>query len=349
MDIFIFLLKVILFLLNVLVKRYLSPQKEINIFLLRGLKKNIYYYIMKCEICNYETKNKQSYDRHLKSKGHFKKIKASKEGSFIHECTFCEKKYLRHSSLWRHKKTCKIKLKFEKEEELLKEKKLLKELQEIQKKKEKSEETALEKMKKEMEEMRKQLAENKTKEKELLNTISTLAKNKGNTQNNTFNIQVFLDEKCKNAMPIMDFIRDLQFKLTDINPERPSSTIESLSKCITDKLEDMDETERPVHCTDEKRLVFHVKDASGWTKDINNKKIDKAIDWANMRHQGAWIKKATSEDMANQKNDLDFLHLNVAMGKFSDDPSKAKRKIKRAIAKNTYLPKNWSLQKSPAV
>ena len=104
-----------------------------------------------------------------------------------------------------------------------------------------------------------------------------------------------------------------------------------------------------MHCSDAKRLVFHVKDASGWTKDVNNKKIDKAIGWANMRHQGAWIKKATSEDMASQKNDLDFLHMNVAMGKFSDDPSKAKRKIKRAIAKNTYLPKNWSLQKSPAV
>ena len=78
-------------------------------------------------------------------------------------------------------------------------------------------------------------------------------------------------------MPIMDFIKNLQFKLTDINPQRPASTIESLSKCITDKLEDMDETERPVHCSDAKRLVFHVKDASGWTKDVNNKKIDKAI------------------------------------------------------------------------
>ena len=159
-----------------------------------------------------------------------------------------------------------------------------------------------------------------------------------NTQNNNYiNIQLYLNEQCKNAMPIMDFIRDLQFKLTDINPERPASTIESLSKCITDKLEDMDQTERPVHCSDAKRLVFHVKDASGWTKDVNNKKMDKAIGWANMRHQGAWIKKATSEDLVNQKDDLDFLHMNVAMGKFSDDPQKAKRKVKRAIAKAVHL------------
>ena len=72
--------------------------------------------------------------------------------------------------------------------------------------------------------------------------------------------------------------------------------------------------------------------------------MDKAIGWANMRHQGAWIKKATSEDMASQKNDLDFLHMNVAMGKYSDDPTKAKKKIKRAIAK--AVPIKEAIQKS---
>ena len=157
-----------------------------------------------------------------------------------------------------------------------------------------------------------------------------------NTQNNNYiNIQLYLNEQCKNAMPIMDFIRDLQFKLSDINPERPASTIESLSKCITDKLEDMDQTERPVHCSDAKRLVFHVKDASGWTKDVNNKRMDKAIGWANMRHQGAWIKKATSEDLVNQKNDLDYLNMNVAMGKFSDDPQKGQKKSKKSDCKSS--------------
>ena len=175
--------------------------------------------------------------------------------------------------------------------------------------------------------------------KHLKKTVEILEKHKGNTQNintqnnNIINIQLYLNEKCKNAMPIMDFVKELQFKLTDIDPERPASTIESLTKCITDKLEDMDETERPVHCSDAKRLVFHVKDASGWTKDVNNKKIDSAIGWANVRHQGAWIKKAKADDWVNQKNDTGYLNMNVAMCKFSDNPKKAKMKIKRAIAK----------------
>ena len=164
-----------------------------------------------------------------------------------------------------------------------------------------------------------------------------MEKHKGQTNNNcvvnNINIQVYLDEHCKNAMPIMDFVKELQFKLSDINPERPASTIESLSRAITDKLEDMDETERPVHCSDAKRLVFHVKDASGWAKDEDNKKIDNAISWASARHQGAWIKKAMDDNWTSKKYDSNYLNMNVAMGKFSDDPDKAKKKVKRAIAK----------------
>ena len=276
-----------------------------------------------CKECNYKTDRKDGFQKHQKSKRHFKMINGY-DKKYKYECKFCSKKYIHCAGLSRHKKTCKIKKREEKQK---------KEIQKLNT--EISKTDAMIAKDKEIEKLRNMLDK---KDKLMIE----MAKNAGNNNNNktTFNIQVFLDEKCKNAMPIMDFIRDLQFKLSDINPERPASTIESLSKCITDKLEDMDETERPVHCTDQKRLVFHVKDASGWTKDINNKKIDKAIGWANMRHQGAWIKKATSEDMVNQKNDLDYLNMNVAMGKYSDDPSKAKKKIKRAIAKAVPINKS---------
>ena len=284
-----------------------------------------------CEICDYVAKRQWNLDKHkltAKHKKNYEKLQVSKKSSKL-ECPFCPKTFKTRGGKWKHMKKCSRnpnilieKLEIEKERN----KELKQKLQE-QDKTHENEKVKLE-------------------NKYLKDTVEVLKNNKGNTQNintqnnNYFNIQVYLDEKCKNAMPIMDFIRDLQFKLTDINPERPSSTIESLSKCITDKLEDMDETERPVHCSDAKRLVFHVKDASGWTKDVNNKKMDKAIGWANMRHQGAWIKKATSEDMVNQKNDLDYLNMNVAMGKYSDDPSKAKKKIKRAIAKAVPINKS---------
>ena len=285
-----------------------------------------------CKECNYTTKRKDGFQKHLKSKRHLKMINGYDE-KYKYECKFCSKKYIHCAGLSRHKKTCKIKNQEEKKnkDDIIAKDREIEKLRKMLEKKD--------------EQMRKQQAEDKKEKAEMRQTISTLAKNKGNTQNNTFNIQVFLNEKCKNAMPLLEFVKDLQFKLTDINPERPASSIESLSKCITDKLDDMEETERPVHCTDQKRLVFHVKDASGWTKDINNKKINNAIGAADCRHQGAWIKKAKADDWVNKKDDTYHLNMINAMGKFSDNPKKAKMKIKRAIAKHTTFPKNWTIQK----
>ena len=290
-----------------------------------------------CKKCDYKTDRKDAYQHHIKTKRHLKMVNGYNE-KYKYECKYCSKKYIHCTGLSRHKKSCKKKKEHDKN--------LFRDLE-------------LEKIKEEMKSQREEIGTLKgmtaqidkltkatlifcEKLAEKDKTIEELTKNAGNNNNNktTFNIQFFLDKKCKNAMPIMDFVKDLQFKLTDINPERPASTIESLSKCITDKLEKMGPDERPVHCTDQKRLVFHVKDASGWTKDINNEKIDKAMGLANMRHQGAWLKKAhdVTEDEMHR--------MNVAMGKWSDNPTKAKKKIKRAIAKNVYvtpedLPQSW--------
>ena len=299
-----------------------------------------------CKMCDVTTSHRGDWKKHLLTAKHQRAASGSKKPRKSPKliCSYCSKTFKSRGGKWKHEKKCP-------ENPIIIQNDLQRKLEEAKKeieffKKEKEERNKkihmLEKenLKDKVEFLteslkREEESHQKTRELQLAGAGGT---QNINTQNNNYiNIQLYLNEKCKNAMPIMDFIRDLQFKLTDINPERPASTIESLSKCITDKLEDMDQTERPVHCSDAKRLVFHVKDASGWTKDINNKKMDKAIGWANMRHQGAWIKKATSEDLVNQKDDLDFLHMNVAMGKFSDDPQKAKRKVKRAIAKAVHL------------
>ena len=298
-----------------------------------------------CKLCNFTSSQKSHLTRHFKTEKHKRAAKGikgiiwTKQGTTksvifdkIFECLFCPKTFKSKGGKYKHMKKCsnnphiKDKVKFlEKQLELEKERN-----QELEQKIKKQDKTH---------EHEKVKLENKYLKKH----VKVLKNNKGNTQNintqnnNYFNIQVYLDEKCKNAMPIMDFIKDLQFKLTDINPERPASTIESLSKAITDKLEDMEENERPLHCSDQKRLVFHVKDASGWAKDIDNKKIDKAIGWANMRHQGAWYERVKEEGLDQTKKDMEYHTMNVAMAKFSDDPKKAKRKIKRAIARTIKM------------
>ena len=285
-----------------------------------------------CSICNFVTSRKNNLTRHLLTPKHKRNsgeliISSKKQQTPKKQfCKFCNKKFRSQSGRWKHEQKCPNNTQD-----------LQQKLEEANKKIKILEKERIETLKSQL-----KIAQNLNKELSKQKTVQT---QNINTQNNNYiNIQLYLNEKCKNAMPIMDFVKELQFKLTDINPERPASTIESLSKCITDKLEDMDETERPVHCTDAKRLVFHVKDASGWSKDVNNKKIDNAIGWANVRQQGAWIKKAKADDWVNQKNDTNYLHMNVAMGKFSDDPNKAKRKVKRAIANAVPLKLNKTIQ-----
>jgi len=267
---------------------------------------------------------------HKSSKEAIKVVKVVKN----HKCPFCSKMFKSRGGKYKHIKKCFdnpeiLKKKLEEQEKHF--------LYELEEKHKKLDKLAKQKDNLEVTYLREKIA--------ILEKHKVVQTQNINTQNNNYiNIQLYLDKHCQNAMPIMDFIKELQFKLTDINPKRPASTIESLSRAITAKLEDMEETERPMHCSDVKRLVFHVKDASGWTTDVDNKKIDKAIGWANMRHQGAWYERVKEEGLDQTKKDVEYHTMNVAMAKFSDDPKKAKRKIKRAIANTTKI-KNSCLHK----
>ena len=288
-----------------------------------------------CEICDYSTSHRHNFKKHLLTAKHRKnykwkhketlETKSSKKVANlnieniknIYICEYCKKTFKGRSGRWKHASKC------------LKNPKIM-------------EARMNKKMKELLDEQRKDF-DKKFAALEAA-SISNINTHNNIKQQNNININLYLNKYCKNAQPLLDFVRDLQFTLTDINPDRPSSTIESLSNVIVNKLEDMAETERPVHCSDAKRLNFYVKDASGWTKDENNKKIDKAIGFANMRHQGAWYDQVKEEGLDKTDQDIGYHTMNVAMAKFSDDPQKAKKKIKRAIAGVTNLKKAKDLR-----
>ena len=183
---------------------------------------------------------------------------------------------------------------------------------------------------KEIEELKKQLREERAaaaaQRTKADDTIATLSTKVGTTVN------VFLNEHCKNAKPIMDFIKDIQFNFSSINTERPASAITSIGDNIVKRLTDMEKTERPIHCSDVKRLKFYVKDASGWAIDQDNVKLKKAVGWANQRAQSQWHRLAKKQDIIKGPNDCHYLEMNNAMGEWSEDVQKAKKKVMRMIA-----------------
>ena len=88
-----------------------------------------------------------------------------------------------------------------------------------------------------------------------------------NSNNKTFNMQVFLNEKCKDAMNIMDFVNSMTLQLSDLEDVGELGYVEGISKIIIRKLNEMDVYKRPIHCSDYKREVMYVRDDDIWEKE----------------------------------------------------------------------------------
>jgi hypothetical protein len=99
-----------------------------------------------------------------------------------------------------------------------------------------------------------------------------------NSHNKAFNLQFFLNETCKDAMNITDFVNSIQLQLSDLEKVGELGYVDGISNIIMKNLKQLDVTKRPVHCTDKKREVLYVKDEDKWEKEATeNKIIRKAI------------------------------------------------------------------------
>jgi hypothetical protein len=98
-----------------------------------------------------------------------------------------------------------------------------------------------------------------------------------NSHNKAFNLNFFLNETCKDAMNIMDFVDSIKLQLSDLEKVGELGYVEGISNIIVKNLKEMDVTQRPVHCTDKKRETIYIKDENKWEKDEDNKKLHKVV------------------------------------------------------------------------
>ena len=111
--------------------------------------------------------------------------------------------------------------------------------------------------------------------------------------NNKMTINVFLNQECKNAMNLTDFVDNLKISLEDLKYSGTNGFVDGVTNIFTKKLKDMDPTERPIHCSDKKRLQFYVKDDNKWHKDEDGKKMDQTITTIKLKQTtkiGEWEK-----------------------------------------------------------
>lgn len=170
-----------------------------------------------------------------------------------------------------------------------------------------------------------------------------------NSNNKTFNLQFFLNETCKNAMNITDFINSLQLQLSDLENVGKLGYVDGISSIIVKNLNALDETTRPIHCTDKKRETFYIKDEDKWERDDEEKKkIKKVIN--NVAYKNEKLLAKFKElhpgcNFSDSKYADQYSKLVIeAMGGGGNDDSEKADKIIRKIAKEVTISKQNGME-----
>jgi hypothetical protein len=313
---------------------------ETNGNILGGNSKENEEQIFYCKICDYSCSKKFNMDRHLLTSKHKsgniletknEKKEQNEENDKVLQCDKCNKKYKNRSGLWKHQYKCKnSQIKYDDLDDISTKELILmlfKQNNELQQ--------AL------IESSKQNSITNNTNN----NNTTTNNNNSHNQTNNSFNLQFFLNETCKNAMNITDFVDSIKLQLSDLISVGELGYIEGISNIIVKNLNALDVTERPVHCTDKKRETFYIKDQDKWEKDEDDKKkIRKVI--KNIAYKNERLLPQFKEKYPDY-NDSDSIHSDQyskiiveSYGVVGDNFTEKEDKIIKNISKVIMVDKN---------
>ena len=290
-------------------------------------EQQLYY----CENCDYSCCKKFNWDRHIITSKHIKTTnsnilateKLQNEQKCIFICDTCNKEYNDRTGLWRHKKKCNN----NNNETAMNITNLTSLICELVKSNTDIHKSVIE------------LCKNGTTNNIINNN------NISNSNNKTFNLQVFLNETCKDAMNISDFIESVKLQVSDLENVGKVGYIEGISNIIIKNLQALEVEKRPVHCTDQKREVMYVKEDNIWEKeDEANKKLRKlvrAIAHKNICMLKAFREKYPDCEEYDSKKSSQYNKLVIeAMGGKGDNDYEKDTKIIKKIAKAVGIDKN---------
>jgi hypothetical protein len=291
-------------------------------------KSSVNYY---CDECNYSTSRQSQYNRHILTPKHKILTDTNKKvpkSSKVYECE-CGKSYKHASSLCGHKKKCSFNQE-EKEE---------KETTETPTTNNVIDKEFMVKMFKEMFIHNKDVIDKIMEIMPHVGNNSSINSHSHNTTNNQFNIQMFLNEHCKNAMNLTDFIDTLPITAETYDNTIQNGLTKSMTNLLVNGLSQLDILKRPIHCTDASRKTLYVKDEDTWEKDTELQRLLLGIT-ALAQKQRANIDKwqevnegwKTNENIQTKFTDLIFNTMDDV-----ENNEKERGKIIRAISKNVYL------------
>ena len=180
-----------------------------------------------------------------------------------------------------------------------------------------------------------------------INNINNInnSNNTTNSHNKTFNLNFFLNETCKDAMNITDFVESIKFQLSDLESVGELGYIEGISNIIVKNLKDLDVTQRPVHCTDKKRETMYIKDEHKWERDEEQKKMRKMIRKVTVKNARMLPKfKEVHPDCIISTSHVSDQYNNIimeAMGGRGDNDFEKEEKIIKRVSNEVIIGKDF--------
>lgn len=287
-----------------------------------------------CKICDYKCSKKFLWEQHLSTRKHESATSAtnpqqenmylhgghSKSGETLHTCSMCSKSYKSRSGLWRHQKKC-----IEKED--IFENKIVSKT-----------ETAPDDMKILVKEMMSHMKTQAEQLRDQTKIINDMIPRLGNNNNNRFNINVFLNEQCKDAINMSDFLESLKIQLSDINYIRDNGLMDGISSVFINGLNQLETYKRPIHCTDVKRETLYIKENNEWEKDSSKERVKTAIGDLAQKHRSAitdWERSNPNWKDTDTGREEYIQLVQSLMSDVQDDTNE--NRIIKTIAKNTLI------------
>jgi hypothetical protein len=304
----------------------ITPSDATNLFMCEKYINEKNNNLLFCANCDYKCDTEWLWERHIKTQKH-KNIDKSYEEKVKKNICNCGKEYATRQSLFNHKKKCSYNVQPTGANDTLNEKEVIMTL----------------------------LNQNN----QLQNQIIEMCKERNNTtinntigninsHNKTFNLNVFLNETCKDAMNITDFVDSLKLQLADLEAVGKLGYVEGISNIIVKNLKALEVHKRPVHCSDSKREVMYIKDEDKWEKENEEKnklrKVIKKIANKNSRLLPKFKEKHPDCGKSESKFSDQYNKLIVeAMGGPGDNDCEKEDKIIRKIANEVTIDKNMDI------
>ena len=310
-------------------------------------------YKYECKMCYFLTSNKTNYNKHLETIKHKKQVILTERmlklqhdkpsAKYIIENKYmckCGKKYKHKQSLYNHRKTCNgLSEEVHKQLNEQVQKRVQKQVQEqVQKQVQKQVQEQVQEQVEVQEKVNEKLIEfYKIELKELRKENSELKKVTNITNNQTFNLNCFLNDTCKDALSIQEFVKSLRLSLSHLDYSVDNGGEKGVINILKEGLMELDIDKRPIHCTDIKRETLYIKDTdSGWQENSSNNKIKSAI--GHVQHEYVHLIKGWEENNPLWLEDKELMD---TCCKYADERYKDidEKKVIKDIAKITTIDK----------